>query len=228
MASKPNATVIPSNAKYSAPSRVFCVMNLLSPGANCNISVSFNKSLRQISSARYNRAVDNRVQAPIAAPIFLPSARQTANERDHLFESDAPLNLSLSAGSALLKTALPQLAYSQSLPHSLKNNPGYGVEGLANAFPFWERPVAAIASQIAGLSVRTWQLRARQTRSPLHAGENRLRGREQPAYLLSRFSLAIKKQSIPNLPPITGNERKANTVYKVFRRAVLFLRRIDR
>jgi hypothetical protein len=218
MASKPNSTVIPSNAR-----------DLPFLLGDCNISVSFNKSLRQISSARYNRAVDNYVQAPTAAPIFLPLARQSAGKRNHLFESDAPLNLSLSAISALLKTCHPQPAYSQSLPHSLKNNPGYGVEGPTNAFPFWERhPVAAIASQITGLSPGLGKFAPSELAVTPHMASNLVRRSERRADLLFRFSLAIKKQSIPNLPPIAGNERKANSVYKVFRNAVLSFRRIDR
>jgi hypothetical protein len=202
MASKPNSTVIPSNAR-----------DLPFLLGDCNISVSFNKSLRQISSARYNRAVDNYVQAPTAAPIFLLLARQSAGKRNHLFESDAPLNLSLSAISALLKTCHPQPAYSQSLPHSLKNNPGYGVEGPTNAFPFWERhPVAAIASQIAGLSPRSWQIRAQRTRGhATHGLESRPTIGTASRSALSIFTCnkkAIYSKLTPNRRKRTESEQR--------------------
>jgi hypothetical protein len=242
MACKPTTTLIPSNVTYSSPSRAISAMNLLSPVADCNISVSSNKWLRQSGNARYNRGVENSVQAPIAAPIFLPSPHQILGERNHLFESNSPLNLSLSASSTLLKTTLPQLAHFQSLPHSLKNNPGYGLVRLTPAFPFWERrPVAAIAPQIAGLSPRSCRERPTETYLPpdlgatpdeLSAARASARilpgARKNEPGILSRFSLAIKKQSTPNLPPIAGNERKANDVYKVFRNTVLSFRRIDR
>jgi len=242
MACKPTATLIPSNVTYSSPSRAFSAMNRLSPVANCNISVSSNKSLRQSGNARYNRGVENSVQAPVAAPIFLPSPRLILGERNHLFESNAPLNLSLSASSTLLKTTLPQLAHFQSLPHSLKNNPGYGLARLTPAFPFWEcRPVAAIATQIAGFSTRSCRERPTETYllQDLGATPDELSAARASARILpgarknepgsfSRFSLAIKKQSTPNLAPIAGNERKANNVYKIFRNTVMSFRRIER
>jgi hypothetical protein len=224
-----SSLIIPTNAR-----------DLLFPVADCNISVSPNKSLRQTASPRYNVRVESHAQAPTAAPIFLPSPCRSGATYGSNSESRTPASLSLSKACTLLKTARLQPIDSQPLAHSFKTIGGCGVN---HPFPFWERhPVAAIASQIAGLSPKSWRDHPRETylspesrhhdnrRTPSRPdpSANPIHNPKQRPSHLTRFSLAIKKQSIPNLPPIAGNERKANNVYKVFRTAVLFFRRIDR
>jgi hypothetical protein len=212
--------VIPSSAR-----------DLLFPVADCDISVSLNKSLRQIANPSCNVHVENHVQALTKAPIFLPRSAGVPAGYATFFELEPPIRLLFPIACTLFKTRLSQPTYSQSLAHSLKNNGGYGVGRFTNAFPFWERhliAIAAIVSQIAGLSPRSWRDCARPTHRRPRMAANLIRRSRQRAGRLIQLSLAIKKQSVPNLPPIAGNERKANNVYKVFRKTVMSFRRIER
>jgi hypothetical protein len=215
MGYKPNATVIPGNRR-----------NPPFLAADCNTSVTAHKSLRHSPISSYTLPVDDRVQAPAEAPIFLPQSLGIPVTHSSRFEPDVPVTLLFSDACTLLKTDHLQLTHSQPLAHSLKNIGGYGVHPTPHPFPFWERhPVPAFASQNAGLSPASWQRSVRQSvdrRTNDHSANNRA----SSAFAPSRFSLAIKKQSIPNLPAIAGNEWKANNVYKVFRRTVsIFFRR---
>jgi hypothetical protein len=191
MACKPNAPTTPSNARLR-----------LIPNGDCNISVSTNKSLRQISRPRYNLRVDNRVLAPSAAPLFLPQGRTFPIEHAPFCALRAAASLLFSVPSRLLKNTSLQLTHSQSLTHSFKNIGGYGVESSINAFPLWECQPVAIRSLIAPLCSRSGQDCARRTRNHPRVANNLVRRLERRA---DRFSLAIKKQFIPNLP---SNRRK--------------------
>ena len=184
-------------------------MNAISPSAP-------NKSLREIANPSYDLGIESYVQAPTEAPIFLTSARDAVVDCGFLFESNAPANLLFSETCTLFKTRLPQPTPFQSLAHSLKNNPGVWVEGSSPPLPILERlPCSRVRFPERGplhLLLATMKpphrpsARGRTVRTPDKFGPSRVR----------RFSLAIKKQSIPNLPSIGGNERKANDVYKVF------------
>jgi hypothetical protein len=140
MAHDTTATVIPSSARYSAPSRDPHAMNLLSASADCNISVTINKSLRQIQNPSYNRSVDNRVQAPTAAPVFLPQSLRVPVKRATFFERGASASLLFSAACTLFKNRLLQATYSRVLAHSLKNIGGYGVARSNPTLPIVEPP----------------------------------------------------------------------------------------
>jgi hypothetical protein len=208
--------VIPSKARHQLP---------LEP--DCNISVTANKSLRRIPIASYNLPVENCDQAPTAAPNFLPSPRCRATTCEPKPEVRTSANLSLSTACTLLKSPCLQPLDSQPLAHSLKNIGGYGVD---QPFPFWERcPRLAIfpSSRPIVPSIAATLAKVRLRQEPLLVGHRAAPSKNEPNCPI-QLSLAIKKQSIPNLPPIAGNERKANSVYKVFRKTVLFLRRIDR
>jgi hypothetical protein len=143
MAHNTTATVIPSSAGYSAPSRDPHAMNLLSALADCNISVAINKSLRQIQNPSYNRPVDNRVQAPTAAPLFLSRSLDVCVKRATFFELDASTSLLFSASCTLFKRRFLQPTYSQVLAHSLKNIGGYGVARSNPTLPILEPPLCS-------------------------------------------------------------------------------------
>ena len=127
---------LPSNPVIPSGSR-----NLLFPSL-CKISVTINKSLRQISNQRYNRAVDNRVQAqaPTVAPLFLPELPLAPNEYETFLGPGAPASLIFSATCTLSKTGHPQPAHYKPLAHSLKNIGGYGAARSNPTLPILEPP----------------------------------------------------------------------------------------
>src|SRR5580704_12733429 len=127
---------LPSNPVIPSGSR-----NLLFPSL-CKISVTINKSLRQISNQRYNRAVDNHVQtqAPTMAPLFLPQLPLAPNEYAAILDPGAPASLFFSAACTLFKKRFLQPTYSQVLVHSLKNIGGYGVARSNPTLPISEPP----------------------------------------------------------------------------------------
>jgi hypothetical protein len=174
MAHNITATVIPSSARYSAPSRDPHAMNLLSAPADCNISVTINKSLRQFQNPSYNGSLDNRVQVPTAAPLFLSRSLDVCVKRATFFERDASASLLFSAACILFKNRLPQPTYSQVLAHSLKNIGGYGVPNSSNQFPFRERcRVTSIAPLPEPSRCRAASPRAHRRRDADCACQNR-------------------------------------------------------
>jgi hypothetical protein len=203
----------------------------LFPVADCNISVSLNKSLRQIANPSYNVHVENHVQALTKSACFFAPISRCPRRICDILRTRAAYKPFVSRSLHTLQNA-PLATQVFSITCTLfGKQPGDGVGRFTNAFPFWERhliAIAAIVSQIAGLSPRSWRDCARRTHRRPRMAANLIRRSQQRAGRPIQLSLAIKKQSIPNLPPIGGNERKANNVYKVFRKAVLILRRIDR
>jgi hypothetical protein len=185
---------LPSNPVIPSGSR-----NLLFPSL-CNISVTINKSLRQISNQRYNRAVDNRVQAqaPTVAPLFLPELPLAPNEYATFLDPGAPASLIFSATCTLSKTCHLQPAHYKPLAHSLKNIGGYGVVRSNPTLPISEPPPCN-RDRLPDRGPFAKILAPTRRPNSQSATPNRRSRPNQPASPAPfRFSLAIKKQSIPN------------------------------
>ncbi len=181
-----------------------------------------NKSLRQFAPSRYTLHVEKFVQAPQRRLFHfqrtLPTFTRAANLS--IFNSLHTLKFDLSASHSFSTTCalfVKHRGYTPKLPI---------LEPPCSRVRFPERgPLRSILAPIHASSKRANLNRsnrtiARSSNTPNAAAEFGPSGRQQ-------LSLAIKKQSIPNLPSIRGNERKANDVYKVFRHST-DLQEIDR
>ena len=176
---------------------------------DCNISVSLRKSLRQMASRRYTLGIEDCVQAP----------RRRLFHFEPLYQRSGTLGSPLfSVACALLFLTVEQAIHYQALPDSLKN-----IGGVPQSFPFWDRRRQNRASVVAlrllafAAGLGTAALTIPSPVADRGPAEIAPRGPELHHFEEHRFSLAVKKRSIPNFRRISRNKGIANDVYQVTR-----------
>ena len=157
------------------------------------------KPLTRSTISRYNPSVDNYAEAPLGRLFHFVdlSSRTGTAVSCFIFNDLHTLNFGQTE----------QISRFQQFPHSLKK-----CRGCTPVLPISEPsgdPVAAIASQIAGLSSDSWRNRSvNSDRAAETAASYPRRSLSRPLSILTCNKKAIS-------PTLTGNALATNTVYKV-------------
>jgi len=161
--------------------------DLLFPSPIAIFLSSPEKSLRQTTISRYNRHVDNYAKAP---------QRRLFHFRDPSSFDRSLLNARRPVQKLLILNDLRTLKISPAASHSFSSTSALFKKrrGVYPKLPILERPVAAIASQIAGLFPRSWQIVVRPSPCTSSRWPKSRPRRRMHAIDATRFSLARKKQ----------------------------------